>query len=380
MFVMDTLRICSYNFNLKIKENFKRYILDILQQQFNHFENIESVVISLKTYDDKNPESNCLNPLFFISNEAKYKGNSLFNTLSKSYREAFIGDDEKFLGFYKNALNNESVLVVTKRHNQLYKSMEKKVKGCVVIDYDTIKNYQKISSVTKTVKENINDNKKEIKKLVEKIKKDNDNTDKDINALDKLIKEIPEIEKIDIFEELFLIPRVENWTVIIFPYYFLSQFIGIVSVAFKGGFDINVLENYIEFLRYAKTTFYVGIINHIIDDWINNNDTEDKSFIDLIKYFLPLEELTENKNYYEPFLKNSNQTEQSIFTPLIRENNNKYLPLLLKYNNSAGLFYKVNKPINSSKMEIRDFTFSIISHIQWLWQHWMDKTNKTKKV
>jgi len=348
----------AYHLQYDSQWDMGKYIVNILKNHFIHLENVHSVICAHRIYDKGNKTTFTHNFKFSFFN--KYENEWNYNEkieindteyniddCKKHYLEYPIRDDDLMGSYYKNALDDNSFLLITSKHNKTYKSLEKKIQGCNVIDFDSVLLYLEGKSQNETV---------DIKKFKE-------------FELHYLLYNYKEAD-------MKLNEKQQQWTLLLFPYFFLTEFVGFVTVVFEGDLDINSIEHSINFLRNAQSIFYRAIIDTITDDWIEKNGNY--SFIDCLKYFFPLKEMnTDSNNLYNSFV-HENLGDMTVFVPPFHENSKTYMPLLIKNDDNEN--YYIDEPIIYSDSEMRLFAFEVISHIQWLLQRWECKKPNKKKL
>jgi hypothetical protein len=458
------LHIATYNFNLKIDhqyDQFREYIIDVLEQQFGLFNNVKAIAISLKTYDEKG--SGVLSPAYSeldIKNndgdelkensnrksgkkkeeEGEKRKKNTYNEFVKIINKIKIEDEELFFKFYKKASDyGKKVFIVTKDNKEIYKIIEDKLSYCKVFDAHTIqteinKDVEIVSfinfvrdkdcKIEKTNKKKLQCGDCDSENIINCFKKIED--DKKCNEyIFELIqhyggiilnnnskKEKDDNERIEtehytsnkdteidyrkrqaqimsVFEQYYIAPENNNWTMIAFPYFFLNQFLGTIGVVFED-FEAEKIESYIHFLSTAKNSFHRGIIYFIANDFCNNNnDNNGIKFKDIVNYFMDINELNGEKDkYITSLLKshfNKNENEENgdlIYMPLIRKGKNKEyemtLPFVFSESDTNSYCFEFKKDIVGSEEEIRQTAFELITHIQWLWDFWKNRKGTGK--
>jgi len=363
------LNAYAYHLHFSSEFDIGRYIVNILQMHFIHLGNVHSVIFAHRVCpspsNDENGENSHYLKFHYYNkyaaswekngNKIKVNGGKIEVDVTKAaenYKTNPFPDGILMGSFYKNALDNNSFLVITSKHNKSYKSLENKIKGCKVIDMDSVALYIKEED--------------EKRQHIEEFK------NFELNYLFYKYNEAETVRD----------KKIVQWTSLLFPYFFLTEFVGLVTVVFEGELDVDSIEQYSQFLRKAQSLFYRSIIDSIIDEWVEKN--KGKSIIEYIKYFFPLKPINpdsklednlfnEFTTYFSEKEKNGNN-EIKILIPSFHKNGNTYMPLLLNNEN-----YYIDKPIEFIDQEMRSFAFDQISHIQWLWQRWISKEKKRGK-
>lgn len=341
----NNLILKAYHLQFKSSWKIREYIIGILKNHFIDSDNVHSIICAIRTFKNQgNQTGKNSDPARFLQVDFynKYESSWSNNNEEKEFYKGYKIDDHALMGsYYKRTLDNESFLIITSEHNKIYETIESRIQGCHFIDMESIKLYKGDKQENKDVGRF---------------------SDFEINYLFyKYNKAGNEIEA-----------KKTKWTSLVFPFFFLSEFVGMVNVVFEGELDINSIEDFVKFLRNAKNIFYRGIIDSITDEWIVNNPG--RNFIDCLHYFFPLKEIDgNNTKYYDPFIDDkSNGNDIAIFIPSIHEKSSTYMPLLVR-NDSNNKYYYLNISIEYSDTEMRLFAFNVISHIQWLWQRWEAK-------
>lgn len=360
---MSDIELKAYSFNLTLKsDDFIDYIFSILKQNFPSYSTISGIALSIKAFKDNNGNKSYLKPHYDDSSS------------EEKLKSTFITDNDLFFPFYKNSKPN-SIFVITSDNKNIYSTLENSMANCKVIHLSSIENYLETynKSTNNTLCNDCNvtncpflNNKKPSTNDLEWWKNN-------VLNIDSNFKKCNATRVIINYEKLLL--PIHDWVIIAFPFFFINKFIGTYGIIMKNHFDHSFIESYIKFLRKANINFNRGLVNHIFNDWKQNNPNS--KFCNLLSYFIDIEKLTNFPNINDSF-KKIEKNDYKIYYPILHENNtaNKFLLLSINEdkNNDSPKYYKyhIRDFDDNNSFNIQQETFELISHIQWLWDLWQN--------
>lgn len=412
----NELHIGAYNFNFKIdstRTEFGNYIINLLKQQFSSFENVRGIAISLKEPSDRNGSESgknidLLSPQYSILLPANnYK---LVENIQK-VKQLKFRDEDLLFSFYKNASDyGKKVFVITNDNKEIYKNLEDKIEYCKVYDAHTLSEVVKrdlrrkpfnestvslnnclvqigckscagckIQTLTECFKnkdEICSENKTSFNSILCNIVSNKD------NCINDEVYYYLTAEIVKIFEDLYVLKDIKEFTAIAFPYFFVNKFIGVIAIIFDK-FDSDNLETYVNFLNSVKGVFFRGIIYSIAERFLESQKPR-SDFKDLLSFFLNVTELT-SSNFSE-IIKSHADMEQNdlsdlIYMPLIRKRNkDKFkltLPFYVKYIEQTQREYEcvfeLNLNVNDNHESNSKSALEVVSHVQWLWDFYRNR-------
>ena len=344
---LENLILRAYHLEFDSTWEPREYIINSLKYHFACSGNIYSIICGIRAFNKSNLDGTkrFLKFDFFNKNEKSFPCDAFFY-------KSFYTCDDALLGTFFKTLDANSFVIITSKHSGFYESLEEKLNGCHVMDMDSVVLY---------------------KQKVEKVKQNPDDA-----------SEINNYKVFNNFELNYLFGNNEKqqWTALIFPLFFLSDFVGLINVVFSGELDINSIENLVEFMGRAKQIYYREIVDYIVSDWLENNDQ--KGFPELLQYVLSsIKEIPGDIiKYYDPFIEaeKSKKVEIPIYIPPFNISHKTNMPLLINFNKKKKYYY-IDRPIENSAVKMKLSAFDDISHIHWLWQLWrlrIDTNHKNK--
>ncbi len=372
----------AYHLKYNSSWGLRDYIIAMFKNHFIHLENVRSVICShwaFKKGETPILDSDVAKLRFsfynkyqknwkdddFITLDKMNNGEPITKKLSDCqaiYENKYINYKALMGSFYQDVLDNSSFLIVTSKHNASYEALESEIDGCHIIDMDSAKLYIKDTER----KVSYTDEEEEHIEILKKFEQD------------YLLFAKKEIKKDD-----------DDWTSLLFPYFFLDKFLGFVIIVFEGLLDVNSIRQSAEFMQKAHSLFNRSIVDSIVDEWIKCKRKEPLQFVDFLKYIFQFGNCTERceglKNIYQSFLRKDLNNGVSVFIPPFHHNSHIHIPILIKVNQedpavstsddstdetSMEYCYYLKHPIKYSDEEMRVYSFEVITQIQWLWHRW----------
>lgn len=403
----SVLKIGAYNFNLEIDfkaEEFRDYIMDVLEQQFRDFDNVKVLVVTIQKRKERKEREeqdyNLLSCKYRIvkGSNSKHGGQyERFNTLAEViFDKLEISDEKMFFKFYKSGSDyGDKVFLITKDDKEAYKNIEDKFHYCKVFDARTLINHigSELESQIDNKEElkidqikifgnncpncdakNLNScfdyyNKQKCDRLPEKLKVALNSNDADIHAI-----------ILNAFERNCILLDDINYNIITFSYFFLNQYIGNIGIVFDD-YSFNTIESYVSFLSSGKNYFFNGLVNNIAD---TAKKIEGRGFEDFLRQFINLEEINDNtKEIFSCYFKKeiiSNPNDRIVFFPLVRIKEGKdsklRLCFMISYRNKKEEIkscYEYKEDLINDELLVKKKSFELVSHIQWLWDLWNNR-------